>query len=161
MDFHERLEKAIHRGQKRGESRAEAARAKALSVEELKRLHSDQRLALSDYIEKCLASLPQHFPGFDLETIYGDAGWGAAIRRDDAGDKRGSVRANFYSRLELTIRPISSAYVLELAAKGTIRNKEVMNRKHFEKVTEADLDSFHELIDLWVLEFAELFAAAG
>ena len=40
-----------------------------------------------------------------------------------------------------------------------IHNKEVFNRTHFQFLAEADLDSFRELIDLWVLEYAEQFAA--
>jgi len=160
MDFQQRLEKAIQRGQKRGRARSEAARAKALSAEELKRLHNEYRLALSEHIEKCIAAMPQHFPGFQIETLYGEAGWGAAAKRDDAGRKQGRGRSNFYSRLEVTVRPISSAFVLEISAKGTIRNKEVFNRKHFQKVTDVDLDSFREMIDLWILEYVEMFAAA-
>lgn len=161
MDFEDRLEKAVQRGQKRGQARSAAARAKALSAAELKRLHNECRLALSEHIDKCIGALPHHFPGFEKETIFGEAGWGTAVKRDDAGQRRGSGRANFYSRLEVTVRPVSSAFLLEVVAKGTIRNKEVFNRKHFEKLSEVDLDTFRELIDLWVLEYAELYAASG
>ena len=157
MDFQQRLEKAVQRGQKRSQAKSEAARAKALSADELKRMHNDYRLELSEHIERCVGAMPNQFPGFEVETLYGDAGWGAAARRDDAG--RG--RSNFYSRLEVTVRPMSSAFIVEIAAKGTIRNKEVFSHRHFEKVSDADLDSFREFIDLWVLEYAELFAAAA
>ena len=161
MDFQQRLEKAVQRGQKRSQARSAADRAKALSAEELKRLHSQYRLSLSDHIEQCIAALPNHFPGFQVETLYGDAGWGAAVKRDDMGRKSGGGRANFYSRLEVTVRPVSDAFVLELSAKGTIRNKEVFNRSHFEKLADVDMDTFAELADLWILEYAELFAAAS
>ena len=57
------------------------------------------------------------------------------------------------------MRPASSMHVLDLAAKGTIRNKEVFNRNYFEKLEDVDLDKFIELIDVWVLEYAELYAA--
>ena len=63
--------------------------------------------------------------------------------------------------LEMTVRPYSSLHVLDLAAKGTIRNKEVFNRNYFEKLSEVDPDTFAELIDLWVLEYAEQFAATS
>ena len=43
--------------------------------------------------------------------------------------------------------------------KGTVRNREVLNRKHFQMLDEIDLDSFQELVDLRVLEFAELYSA--
>ena len=161
MDFQKRLEQAIQRGQKRGDARDAAARAKALSADELRRLHNDMRLALSDHIERCVGALPNHFPGFQVETLYGETGWGAAAKRDDAGRTRGKGRGNYYSRLEVTVRPVSSAFVVEIAAKGTIRNKEVFSHRHFEKVTDADVDAFRELIDAWVLEYAEMFAAAS
>ncbi len=161
MDFQDRLEKAVQRGQKRSAARSEAARAKALSAEELKRLHTEYRLALSEHIEKCMAALPNYFPGFQVETLYGDAGWGAGAKRDDVGQRSGGGRDNFYSRLEVTVRSVSAAYVLELAAKGTIRNKEVFNRKHFEKLAEVDLETFEQFADAWILEYAELFAASS
>ena len=47
---------------------------------------------------------------------------------------------------------------IELTAKGTIRNKEVFNRKHYERIQDVDPATFTELIDVWVIEFAELFA---
>ena len=49
----------------------------------------------------------------------------------------------------------------ELNAKATIRNKEIFNRKHFEKLTEVSLDTFRELVDAWILEYAEMFAASA
>lgn len=159
MKFEERLQKAIHRGQLRGDQRREAAEARALSEDELKTLHSKCRLEMSERIESCIAQVPRHFPGFDYETIYGERGWGAAIRRDDIQIKRPGKRDNQYSRLEMTIRPFSQAHVLDLAAKGTVRNREIFNRNHFEKIEEVDLENFSELIDLWILEYVELFAA--
>ena len=59
----------------------------------------------------------------------------------------------------MTIRPFATYHVVDLAAKGTIRNKEVFNRNHFEKIQDVDVTTFRELIDVWVLEFAELYAA--
>ena len=158
MDFEERLQKAIHRGRLRGDERAREEAERALSEDDLKRLHTGYRLQLSDQIEGCLAQLPGHFPGFDFQTIFGDRGWGGSASRDDiqvGGDRQ---RSNLYSRLEMTIRPFSSLHVLDLAAKGTVRNKEIFNRNHFEKVEDADVQNFSELIDLWVLEYAELYA---
>ena len=48
---------------------------------------------------------------------------------------------------------------LEVTAHGTIRNKEIYNRVHYQLLTEANLEQFAEMIDLWVLEYAELYAA--
>ncbi len=59
----------------------------------------------------------------------------------------------------MSIRPPSSYHVLDLAAKATVRNKELFNRSHYQRLTEADLTTFHEMIDIWVLEYAELYAA--
>ena len=159
MSFEDRLHKAIERGKRRGEASRSEAEAQALSEEELKRLHSSFRLQISEHIEKCIRQLPNYFPGFRLETLYGERGWGVACSRDDlhlSGDRR---RSNNFSRLEVTVRPAISLQILELAAKGTIRNKEVYNRSYFEKLQDVDIDKFLELVDVWVVEYAELYAA--
>ena len=159
MDFEERLKMAVQRGNRRNEAQQAESRERELSETELQNLHTRYRLDLSSHIEDCIKRLPDFFPGFQYETIYGERGWGAACRRDDVaiGSKR--QRGSLYSRLELTIRPFSNLHVLDLAAKGTIRNRELFNRTHFEKVVEADPERFSELIDLWVVEYAEQFAA--
>jgi hypothetical protein len=157
MSFDDRLREAIERGHKRGETAARDAAAKALTEEEYRRLHSDVRLRLSEHIESCVKRLPNYFPGFQYETMYGDRGWGGACFRDDLRISRGA-RSTDYSRLEVTIRPYSSLHVLDLAAKGTIRNREVFNRNFFEELEAADEQKFRELIDAWVLEYAELYA---
>jgi hypothetical protein len=158
MDFESRLHNAIERGHRRADERAQAAELKALSDEELKRLHSQHRLQLSERIEKCIAELPRHFPGFRLETLYGDRGWGAAATRDDLSIESGR-RSEQFSRLEMTIRPFSHLQVLELAAKGTVRNKELFNRSHFQKLQDVDLDDYLSKIENWTLEYAELYAS--
>jgi hypothetical protein len=161
MDFEQRLKKAIERGHRRGDAQAAADAARALSEDDLKRLHTQYRLELSEHIEICVRRLPQHFPGFEFETIFGDRGWGAACRRDDLRLYGRGQRENYYSRLEITVRPFSPLHLLELTAKGTIRNKELLNRQHYEPLLDADAARFTELIDGWVLEFAELYAAQG
>jgi hypothetical protein len=159
MDFQERLEKAIERGQRSGSARASEAAKAAMNEEECKRLHLQLRLSLSEHIEECIAKLPDHFPGFRFETVVGDRGWGAAVSRDDLILGADGQRKNAFSRLEMTIRPFSSYHVLELTAKGTIRDKEVFNRSHYQRLSEVDPATFRELIDLWILEYAELYAA--
>lgn len=159
MDFEKRLEKAIERGKRMHDARAAEAARQALTEEELKRLHGQYRLELSEHIEECVGRLPDHFPGFRYETVMGDRGWGAAVSRDDLSPTRDGQGQNLFSRLEMTIRPFSSYHVLELAAKGTIRNKEAFNRSHYQRLAEADPATFRELVDHWTLEYAELFAA--
>ena len=159
MSFEDRLQKAIERGKRRNAATRSEAESQALSEEELRRLHSSYRLQVSEHIEKCVRQLPNYFPGFRYETLYGERGWGAACSRDDlrlAGDRR---RASDFSRLEMTVRPASTMLVLDLAAKGTIRNKEVFNRNYFEKLQDVDLEKFMQLVDVWVVEYAELYAA--
>jgi hypothetical protein len=158
MSFDDRLKQAIVRGQQRSELLAHQAAAKAWSEEEYRRQHSQVRLSLSEHIESCLKRLPNYFPGFQYETMYGDRGWGGACFRDDLVLTRGS-RATNYSRLEITVRPYTSYHVLDLAAKGTIRNREVFNRNYFEELATADEPKFRDLVDAWVLEYAELYAA--
>jgi len=158
MSFDDQLRQAIERGKERGLAKAGEAQARAMTEEECKRLHGKLRLSMSDQIEACLKRLPNFFPGFQTETIFGDRGWGAACSRDDLRMSRGS-RGTDYSRLEMTIRPYTSLHVLELTGKGTIRNKEVFNRTYFERLEDVDQEKFRALIDAWVLEYAELFAA--
>ena len=155
MEFNKRLEKAIERGQQTSDARKRAQQKSELSEEDYRRMHSEFRLPLSEQIESCLEQLPSYFPGFQYSTVVNDRGWGAAVSRDDVGPNR----KNLFSRLEMLIRPYSSYHVLELTAKGTIRNKEVYNRTHFQRLAEADPATFAEMIDLWVLEYAELYAA--
>lgn len=159
MDFNERLEKAIERGRRAGDAASQAAARQAITEEELRRLHSQYRTDLSEHIEHSLRPLPDHFPGFRYATIVDDRGWGAAVSRDDAGRSPGDARISFFSRLEMTIRPFSSYHVLELMMKGTVRNKEVINRSHYQRLAQADPTTFREMIDQAVLEFAEAYAA--
>ena len=161
MNFEERLQKAIDRGTDRRNQKADQAESAALTEEELKRLHSNHRLELSEHIEQCTEQVVNHFPGFQSETIYGERGWGVAISRDDFNIGQSGGRDNSYSRLEMTIRPFSELFVVELIAKATIRNKEVFSRSYFEKIEDADPIKFVELIDVWVLEYAEMFSASG
>ena len=159
LDFDKRLERAIQRGQTTRDLRGRAEAERELTAEELKSLHSRSRLELADHIEECLRRLADHFPGFVFKTVMSDAGWGAQISRDDLGIKRGAGAGSFYSRLEIVVSPLGTASIIELVGKGTIRNKEVFHRRNFQQLAQVDIDSFRELVDLWVLEFAELFAA--
>ena len=164
-DFQKRLEKAIERGYRASHVRARAEAEKALSEQELRRLHTQYRLELSEHIERCLEDVVRHIPGFRMEPVVSERGWGAAVSRDDfqPGRLRGLPHsgepAARFSRLEMLVRPVSEYFVLELTAKATIRDKECFNRTHYQRLSEVDLASFTGLVDLWVLEFAELYAA--
>ena len=158
-EFEDRLQKAIDRGRKSRDTADQEAAGRAMSEEECKRLHAQYRLQLSEHIERCLQKLPDHFPGFRFETVVGERGWGAACSRDDVGIVDG-VRRNLYSRLEMTVRPYSQLRVLEIWAKGTIRDREVFNRTQYQKLAEVDIKPLFDSIDLWVLEYAERYAAA-
>ena len=61
--------------------------------------------------------------------------------------------------MEITVRPYSAVHVIDVAAKGTIRNKEVFNRNQFQKLSEADPQVLRDAIDLWILEYAERYSA--
>lgn len=158
MDFKDRLERAIQRGQRSGDAEARAKAEQSTSEEEFRRLHSQYRLELSEHIEEVLRTLPRHFPGFRYETLVGDRGWGAAINRDDLQIADGR-RSNLFSRLEVVVRPFSTSHVLDLNAKGTVRNKELLTRAQYQRLSDVDLASFLETVDRWVLEYAELYAA--
>jgi len=160
MDFEERLKKAIDRGKAKANEKAKEEEARKLNEEDYKRLHSSMRLQLSEHVETCVGGLPAYFPGFQYETTFGDRGWGAACWREDLRINDSGVRKSLYTRLEVAVRPYSPYHVLELNAKGTIYDKESFTRSHFERLDDADIDQFTELVNRWVLEFAELFAAA-
>jgi hypothetical protein len=159
MDFDARLQRAIQRGQQ-SKASAEQQRLRAeLSEEECKSLHSRSRLELSEHIERCLKRVADAFPGFDYAPVVSSDGWGAKISRDDIEGGAGRPLTKRYSRLEMLIKPYTSSRILELQARGMIRNKEVLSRNHFQFLAEADLDGFRELINQWVLEYVEKFSA--
>jgi hypothetical protein len=159
MSFRERLQRASERGKQARAAQLNEAAAKALSEEECRRRHSQYRLELAEHIEKCLREMSDNFPGFQFETIVDETGWGAAVSRDDFRMESGR-RGTFFSRLKLVVGPYNSYHVLDLTAKGTVRNKEVLSRNHYQRLTDVDPQSFRELAEQWVLEYAELYSAA-
>jgi hypothetical protein len=161
MNFEQRLERAIARGQRTCDAKGREAAERAMTDAQFRNLHSQCRLELSEHIEQCLKKLVDRFPGFEFQTIVSDTGWGAKVSRDDIGLAGGYHAQNFYSRVEMVIRPFSDAHIVELSAKATIRNKELFHRTHYQMLSEADVDSFCELIDLWILEFVEQFCVQG
>ncbi|MCE9554397.1 MAG: hypothetical protein K8T91_13600 [Planctomycetes bacterium] len=158
MDFEDRLEQAIARGSRARVTRTQQQAATALSAEEYKRLYTQYRLEFSDCIEQCLRKMADHMPGFVVQNMVSD-GWGAGIRRDDLSVGAGRARENLFSRLEIMVRPFNSYHVLDLSAKGTVRNKEVFQRDHYSKLDEVDPEVFRQLIQQWALEYAELYTA--
>lgn len=159
MDFDGRLQKAIQRGQQSKASATQQKLQAAMTEEECKSLHSRCRLELSEHIEHCLKRVADAFPGFDFQSVMSVDGWGAKISRDDIEGGAGRPLTKRYSRMEMLIRPYTSSRILELLARGTIRNKEVVSRNHFQFLAEVDLDGFRELINQWVLEYVEKFSA--
>lgn len=159
MNFEDKIKKAISRGQQRATSRADSERKKAMTAEEIRRRHNEYRLSLSEYIEHALRPLQTHFPGFDYETIYGSRGWGGAISREDLGRGPSGKSGAFFSRLEVTVRPQNEFNVVNIAGKGTIKNKEMLSWNHFTDIEDYREQEFQQKIDSWILEYAEQFAA--
>ena len=157
MDFRKRLQQATDRGQRTQSNREQKAAAEALTEEEFRRMHSSCRLELTEHIEQCLEQLSDNFPGFRYETIVDDRGWGGMVSRDDLQIERGR-RNNAFSRLLIVVGKFSDYHVLDITAKGAVRNKENFNRQHFKKLADADLDDFRQLIERWVLDYAESYA---
>ena len=160
MDFRERLQRATQRGSQARDAKARDEAAKALSEEECRRLHSDYRLKLTDHIETCLKQLAENFPGFHYEAVMSERGWGGAIRRDDLAII-GGRRDNLFSRLELVVSPHNQYHVIDVNAKGAVRNKENFTRNHYQLLKDADLDAFRNLIEQWTLDYAEQYAASA
>ncbi|QDT57323.1 hypothetical protein Pan44_53910 [Caulifigura coniformis] len=158
MEFEQRLKRAIQRGEQTRVASDRAEQARQLTAEELKTRYSAGRIEVSEHIENCLRKLVDYFPGFNFSSIVGDTGWGAKIVRDDISLRAGRNESQ-YSRLELLVTPRGTADILEVVAKGTIRNREVFHRRHYQRLIELDIPVFNEQIDLWVVEYAEQFAA--
>ncbi len=160
MEFDEQLKNAISRGQRKAQAEDSQQKKQQLSEQELRQRHNDFRLKLSEHIESSLKKLPEHFPGFTFETLYGDRGWGGALFRDDLTTEKSTGRGgSFYSRLEITVRPRGEYNIVDIAVKGTIHNKEVLAKNYHEDIQDASINSLEEKIDSWVLQYAERFAA--
>ena len=157
-DFEERLQRAIQRGQQARLADSASAEADAASEEELRLKHSHLRSELTEHIEGCLQKLYEHFPGFDYSTVLNEKGWGARITREDIKLGRGTAR-NEYSRLEILVRPFSDLHILEISTKGTLRNRESLNRSNYRFLKDAMLPDLTQIVDGIVLEFAEQFSA--
>ena len=159
MDFEEQLKNAINRGQEQGSQRKSSEEQKQLSEEYLKNRHAEFRLAVSDHIETCVRRLTEHFPGFQYETIYGDRGWGGAVFRDDITRGKSGKSGSFYSRLEISVRPMNEFNVLNISGKGMIHDKEYFNWNYFKDIPDVSVDDFKEKVDSWILIYAEKFAS--
>jgi hypothetical protein len=160
MDFDERLQRAVQRGQHRREADARERAQAQLTEEQLRALHAQSRLTLSDHLEQCLHKLADSFPGFQLQTVVTTEGFGAKVTRDDLRGRVGQPLQHEYSHLELVVRSYTPRQILEVTARGTIANKEVLQRTHYQRLAQLDLEAFAEQIDHWILEYAERFAAA-
>ncbi len=159
MEFDKRLERAISRGESARTSRQRAETNRELTHEQFHSEHTRCRLELSEQIETGLRKLADYFPGFRFETVVSDDGWGARVSRDDLTLGHGRSAGTEYSRLEILVRPFSAAHIIEVVGKGSIRNKELFHRTNFQFLNQVDLHSIGNVIDLWVLEYAETYAA--
>ena len=159
MDFESKLEEAIQRGQNRNAAKTNAQKQSELSKEDVRNRHNNYRLNLSDYIESCLKKLANHFPGFEYEIIYGSKGWGGALSRVDIDRGPSGKAGSFFSRIEITVRPQNEFNVVNIIGKGTIRDKELFSWNHFEAILAAKQEDFEQMIDNWIFQFAEQFAA--
>lgn len=163
MDFEKRLQQAIQRGQKVSDDKDQARVERAMGEDELRKLYADFRIQFSEHIEHCLRQLADHFPGFQFRSVVGDEGWGGEIARDDLGVGTGKSQprnyySRFFSKLHLVIKPFSSAHIIELVGKGTIRNKEIFSRNQYQRLPDVDTTVMIQTIDQWVLEYAEKYA---
>ena len=159
MDFDKRLERAISRGTSTRSTRQRAQSDRELTDEQLHSEHSRCRLELSEQIEAGLRKLADYFPGFRFETVVTDDGWGARVSRDDISLGHGRSAGTEYSRLEVLVRPFGAAHIIEVVGKGSIRNKELFHRTNFQFLNQVDLQSLRNIVDLWILEYAETYAA--
>ncbi len=106
-DFEQRLIDAIKRGKNVAAGKAAAAASSGVDRRATTPLAHQVSLELCEHIERCMAKIPDHFPGFKIENVVSDRGWGTAVVRDDVQLKSGE-RGTAYSRCEVTVRPYSS-----------------------------------------------------
>ncbi len=97
------------------------------------------------------------FPGFRYQSVFNDSGWGSACVRDDLVIEKGS-RTNKYSRFEIVVRPVNEFNVLDIQAKGTIADKELMTRSLYQQIGQVEVEKFLKAIDDWAVSYAELYA---
>ena len=159
MGLDDQLEKAILRGRERNASKLDSEKQRLLTAEEIRNRHNLFRLNLSEYIEESLKKLAQHFPGFDYETIYGERGWGGALYREDLARGPSGRAGAYFSRVEITVRPQNEFNVVNIAGKGTVKDKEIFTWNHFKDISESTDDEFQQTIDSWIIQYAEQFAA--
>ena len=155
-DFEQQLRSAVQRGRATSQALTPEQEV-ALTEEQARRLHTRYRVTLSDSAEGLLKQLPNHLPGFRYETMFGDRGWGGACFRDDSRVVDGR-RNDFYSRLEITVRPFQGVDVIEVTAKGTVHNKEVFQRAHVKKLSDLVEANATEAIRRWIVEYAEIYS---
>jgi hypothetical protein len=56
------------------------------------------------------------------------------------------------------VRPVNEFNVLDLQAKGTIADRELMTRSLYHLVSQVDMEKFRKAVDDWVIAYAELYA---
>jgi len=159
VDFDKQLEQAIERGQQRNTKREQDRRKEASSADGLKGQHNAFRLHLSDHIEKGLKRLAERFPGFEYDIIYGSKGWGGSINRTDLTRGPDGKAGSFFSRLELTVRPLNDYNVVNIAGKGTLADRELFSWNHFEDIDKAEMEAFEQKLNSWMIQYAEQFAS--
>jgi len=156
-EFEERLKKAVARGSSKAESLLSEEQRKKQEAEEHKRLHAKYRLELSERIESVVKKLIDLFPGFRYQSVFGESGWGSACARDDLVFEKG-MRSNKYSRFELVVRPVNEFFVLDIQAKGTIADRELLTRALYQPLGQVDIERFNKAVDDWAIAYAELYA---
>ena len=156
-EFEERLKKAIARGESKAESLLSEEQRKKQEAEEHKLLHAKYRLELTERIESVVKKMIDMFPGFRYKSVFGETGWGSACTRDDLFIDKG-VRSNKFSRFEMVVRPINEFFVLDLQAKGTIADPELLTRAFYQPLGQVDIERFYKAVDDWAVAYAELYA---
>ena len=78
MEFEDKLQRAIQRGQERTSARANAQKKVEASKEDIRNRHNEFRLNLSDHIEACLKKVGTAFSGLRLRNDLRHKGLGGS-----------------------------------------------------------------------------------
>jgi hypothetical protein len=54
---------------------------------------------------------------------------------------------------------LSSLGIVDVIAKGTIRNRELFSRNYYDELESTNVEKLEQMVDTWLLEYAELYAA--
>ena len=126
-----------------------------MTKKELQRLHSQARLELASTSSAACGSWPTAFPAFASRRSWIRAAGARRISRDDLRLRRGTAATSCFSRLEMLITPITPRRCWNWPPKARSATARSSAARNISVSPSPHMPVFANLIDLWVLEYAE------